>query len=111
MDVRASRGMKSSSGQCGADVRRRPSMLEKSYARYEAALHALARYGRRLRLEGYKFYEYERIVQLSDRLEDKYQTYKKTHDMTAILKEIAHFEADPWNLNHREDGLVPTRLG
>lgn len=86
-------------------------MLEKSYARYEAALHGLSRYGRKLRLEGHKFYEYGRVIQLAERLEDKYAIYKLTGDLNPILKEIAHFEADVWNLNVREDGLIPARLG
>jgi hypothetical protein len=86
-------------------------MLEKSYARYEAALHGLTRYGRKLRLDGHKLYEYGRVVMLAERLVDRYPTYKKTGDIAPLLKEIAHFEADPWNLNHYEDGLVPARLG
>ena len=86
-------------------------MIEKSYARYEAALHGLARYGRKLRLEGHKFYEVDRVVQLAERLGVKYARYRKTGDLGPILTEIAHFEADTWNLNVREDGLMPTRLG
>ena len=86
-------------------------MIEKSYARYEAALHGLARYGRKLRLEGHKFTEVDRVMQLAERLDVKYARYRKTSDLTPILNEIAHFEADPWHLNVREDGLMPTKLG
>ena len=86
-------------------------MLEKSYARYEAALHGLSRFGRKLRLEGAKWTEVDRVVQLADRLEHKYQVYKVTGDLAPIQTEIAHFEADPWQLNVTDDGLVPARLG
>jgi hypothetical protein len=86
-------------------------MLEKSYARYEAALHGLARFGRKLRLDGAKWTEFQRVITLADRLESKYATYKKTGNLKPILAEIAHFEADPWMLNVTENGLVPARLG
>lgn len=86
-------------------------MIEKSYARYEAALHGLVRYGRKLRMDGAKWAEYGRVTTLAERLQDKYVTYKATGNLTPIVKEIAHFEADPWQLNVTEDGLVPARLG
>ncbi|MFN3432372.1 MAG: hypothetical protein ACK46X_20790, partial [Candidatus Sericytochromatia bacterium] len=86
-------------------------MIEKSYARYEAALHGLVRYGRKLRMDGAKWAEFGRVIMLAERLQDKYVTYKATGNLTPILKEIAHFEADPWQLNVTEDGLVPVRLG
>ena len=86
-------------------------MLEKSYARYEAALHGLSRYGRKLRMEGAAWTEVDRVVQLAERLENKYQVYRVTGDLSLIQAEIAHFEADPWQLNVTEDGLIPARLG
>ena len=86
-------------------------MLEKSYARYEAALHGLHRYARKLKLEGHSYFEYGRVAILADRLDAHYARYRKNGDMSAILKELAHYEADAWGLNYMEDGLVPTRLG
>jgi hypothetical protein len=86
-------------------------MIEKSYARYEAALHGLTRYGRKLRLEGAKWTEFGRVIQLADRLEDKYAVYKATGNLAPIQAEIAHFETDAWGLNVTDDGLVPARLG
>lgn len=86
-------------------------MLEKSYARYEAALYALERYGMKLKLSGGSPFEASRINILADRLNSHYERYKRNGDLSAILKELAHYEADPWTLNHYEDGLLPTRLG
>lgn len=86
-------------------------MLEKSYARYEAALHGLVRYGRKLKLEGAKWYEVDRVSQLAERLQTKYEIYRKNGNLAPIQAEIAHFEADAWGLNVTDDGLVPARLG
>lgn len=86
-------------------------MLEKSYARYEAALFGLSRYGRKLRLDGAKWTEFQRVVTLAERLEDKYAIYRKNGNLAPIVAEIARFEADVWQLNVTEDGLMPARLG
>lgn len=86
-------------------------MLEKSYARYEAALHGLTRYGMKLRTEGHKFYEYGRVLDLAERLKAHYTIYRRTNNITKLQAEIDRFLADPWQLNVTEDGLIPARLG
>lgn len=85
-------------------------MLETIVARYEANLHALTRYGQKLRQEGYKHTAYGRVLELAERLKAHYQLYLRTKNVAPMQAEIDRFLADPWELNAQEDGRLPARL-
>lgn len=85
-------------------------MLEQAYARYEAALHGVERFGIRLRREGYPTLQIERVEQLSQRLSQRYARYKASGDLAPLRAEIERFIADPWGLNPQEDGMLSPRL-